>query len=364
MLNILTLIQTALQSNSSGKSEMALLKAMSLEEFINKFVSMLVGFAIDLAIAIFVFVVGKFIINRLYNFLLTIFIKKGVDQSLSSFVLSFTRIVLFFCLIVVVIGILGVETSSFIALFASAGVAVGMALSGTLQNFAGGVLILLLKPYRVGDYIEVGSYAGKVKEIQIFSTIITTADNKSILIPNGGLSTGSINNYSKEEFRRVDWTIGISYGDDVDTARRVILDLLLSDARVVKKYVEDMDGYCDSEECRQETLQMEALAEKKGLFSKLFGRKKSKPINAESIQHTNKTEKENKQLLQRIDRSPVVFVSALADSSVNLSVRAWTKNDDYWGVYFKMNELFYTTLPANGINFPFPQMDVHLDHIK
>lgn len=231
MLNILTLIQTALQSNSSGKSEMALLKAMSLEEFINKFVSMLVGFAIDLAIAIFVFVVGKFIINRLYNFLLTIFIKKGVDQSLSSFVLSFTRIVLFFCLIVVVIGILGVETSSFIALFASAGVAVGMALSGTLQNFAGGVLILLLKPYRVGDYIEVGSYAGKVKEIQIFSTIITTADNKSILIPNGGLSTGSINNYSKEEFRRVDWTIGISYGDDVDTARRVILDLLLSDAR-------------------------------------------------------------------------------------------------------------------------------------
>ena len=143
-------------------------------------------------------------------------------------------------MLITVIGILGLETSSFLAIFASVGVAIGMALSGTLQNFAGGVLILLLKPYKIGDYIEAQGYAGTVKEIQIFHTIITTYDNKSIIIPNGGLSTGSINNWNREAYRRVDWTISISYGDDVATARKVITDILLADHRVVKEYVEDM----------------------------------------------------------------------------------------------------------------------------
>lgn len=172
-----------------------------------------------------------------------------------------------------------------------------MALSGTLQNFAGGVLILLLKPYRVGDYIEAQGFAGTVKEIQMFHTIITTPDNKSILIPNGGLSTGSINNYSREPKRRVDWSVGISYGDDFANASAQIIRILESDPRVLK----DID------------------AEK-----------------------------------------PFVGISELGDSAVNLTVRAWTNSSDYWGLYFEMYRRFYAELPALGVNFPFPQLDVHL----
>ena len=180
--------------------ELSMLKSLPFDELMSRLVSSVVSFAINLGIAILVFYLGRLVINKLYKFVSGIFIRRRLDQSLATFVLSMVRIVLYFILIVTVIGILGIETSSFIALFASAGVAIGMALSGTLQNFAGGVLILLLKPYKIGDFIEAQGYAGVVREIQIFSTIISTPDNKSIIIPNGGLSTGSINNYNKEDY--------------------------------------------------------------------------------------------------------------------------------------------------------------------
>ena len=210
----------------SVKQEVAMLKSMPLDDLLDKFISSVTTFAINLAIAIVVFYAGKFVIKKLYNLLSVILHRRNVDRSLTTFVLSMVKMLLFFILIVTVIGILGIETSSFIALFASAGVAIGMALSGTLQNFAGGVLILLLKPYKVGDYIEAQGFAGTVKEIQIFHTIITTYDNKAIIIPNGGLSTGSVNNWSREDYRRVDWSVGISYGDNVEDARKRILELL------------------------------------------------------------------------------------------------------------------------------------------
>ncbi|MDE6331088.1 MAG: mechanosensitive ion channel, partial [Muribaculaceae bacterium] len=199
-----------------------MLKSLPLDDLLDKFIASVTTFAINLAIAIVVFYAGKFVIKKIYGFLTMILTRRDVDRSLTTFVLSMVKMLLYFILIVTVIGILGIETSSFIALFASAGVAIGMALSGTLQNFAGGVLILLLKPYKVGDYIEAQGFAGTVKEIQIFHTIIATYDNKSIIIPNGGLSTGSVNNWSREDYRRVDWTVGISYGDKVEDARRCI----------------------------------------------------------------------------------------------------------------------------------------------
>lgn len=196
LLNILNLIalQTApavpaAESAAKISQEVAELKSLSLEDLINRLAQSAVTFAINLAIAIVVFYVGRFIIRKIYRLVQTIFLKHDIERSLSSFVLSLINIVLYFILIVTVIGIIGIETTSFLAIFASAGVAVGMALSGTLQNFAGGVLILLLKPYKIGDYIEAQGYAGTVKEIQIFFTVITTYDNKSISIPNGGLST-------------------------------------------------------------------------------------------------------------------------------------------------------------------------------
>ncbi|MDE6468951.1 MAG: mechanosensitive ion channel, partial [Muribaculaceae bacterium] len=147
-------------------NEMSMLRSLPFDELMNKLVTSMVTFAINLAIAIIVFYIGRLVISKLYRFTSGIFIKRNVDQSLTTFVLSMVRIVLYFILIVTVIGILGIETSSFIAIFASAGVALGMALSGTLQNFAGGVLILLLKPYKVGDYIEAQGYSGTVREIQ------------------------------------------------------------------------------------------------------------------------------------------------------------------------------------------------------
>ncbi len=213
--------------------KLSALSSLSLQEFFGQATNAILHGIVDIAIAAIVFFIGKWIINKLHNFVARAFERRHVDQSLRSFLLSLIRIVLMFILILIVIGLLGIPTSSFLAIFASAGLAIGMALSGTLQNFAGGVMILLFKPYRVGDYIEAQGYAGTVKEIQIFNTILNTPDNQTIIIPNGGLSTGSLKNYSKEELRRVDWTVSIAYGDDYDTARKAILDILAADKRVL-----------------------------------------------------------------------------------------------------------------------------------
>ena len=300
----------------SPKAELSQLSSMSIDDIMTGFVNSVVHFVGVLALAIIVFYLGKFIIKKIYGLTLAILHRRNVDPSLSTFILSLIKIVLYFILIVTVIGILGIETSSFLALFASAGVAIGMALSGTLQNFAGGVLILLLKPYKIGDYIEAQGFAGTVTEIQIFSTIICTPDNKSIIIPNGGLSTGSINNYSRQDTRRVDWTVSIAYGNDVDTARRAIIDMLHGDKRI-------LDNETASE-----------VAPVDGPASLIV----SNPATA-----------------------PVVLLSSLGDNSVNLTVRAWVKTADYWAVYFEYNERFYNELPKVGISFPFPQLDVHIN---
>lgn len=285
-------------------AEKTALKNMSFDQLMDTLIHDLVHFAISLAVAILVFYVGKFIIKKLYNFVVNILNKRQIDPSLGTFIMSLVRIVLYFILIVTVIGILGLETSSFLALFASAGVAIGMALSGTLQNFAGGVLILLLKPFKVGDYIEAQGFAGTVTSIEIFNTIICTSDNKSIIIPNGGLSTGTINNYSTQTYRRVEWKIGISYGESVETARGIILDLLKKDPRVLQE----------------------------------------KPADGPSV------------------AAPVVYLASLDDSAVTLTVRAWVASANYWSVFFDHNEEFYNVITARpDLSFPFPQLDVHIN---
>lgn len=346
------------------KEEVKMLSSMSFDDLMSRVINGAVEFGINLAIAIVVFYVGKFIIKKLYKLVQTIMVRRRADRSLTTFVLSLIKMVLYFILIVTVIGILGLETSSFLALFASAGVAVGMALSGTLQNFAGGVLILLLKPYKIGDYIEAQGFAGTVTEIQIFHTIICTYDNKSIIIPNGGLSTGSINNWSREDYRRVSWNVAISYGDSVATAREAIMEIFASDQRLVKHYVED-----DREQRRQ---RLKALATERPV--------KSCPANDPECHwwqrwftHRKKVktaidkwgqEREAKvmAMLPKVDRSPSVVVDSLGDSSVNLIARAWTESANYWGVYYQIGERIYNELPKAGIHFPFPQMDVHLQN--
>lgn len=376
LLNILNLIalQTApaapaAESAAKISQEVAELKSLSLEDLINRLAQSAVTFAINLAIAIVVFYVGRFVIRKIYRLVQTIFLKRDIERSLSSFVLSLINIVLYFILIVTVIGIIGIETTSFLAIFASAGVAVGMALSGTLQNFAGGVLILLLKPYKIGDYIEAQGYAGTVKEIQIFFTVITTYDNKSISIPNGGLSTGSVNNWTREEYRRVQWTVSISYGDDVAAARRAILDMFAQDDRVMNGNLEataitevSAAGTTDAAEApSSESGASPAEPEKPeriSLWNRIIHhhRRTREALAARE----EKLDAQLASLMPRPDYTPKVFVDSLGSSSVDLTVRAWTKTTDYWAVYYYYNEKFYTELPECGINFPFPQLDVHL----
>lgn len=339
------------------------LKTLSLDDFIDKVAHNMVQFVISLAIAIFVFYVGKFIIRKLYDLIESLMVRRNIDRSLTTFVLSLVRIVLYFILIVTVIGILGIETSSFLALFASAGVAIGMALSGTLQNFAGGVLILLLKPYKIGDYIEAQGYAGTVTEIEIFNTIICTADNKSIIIPNGGLSTGSINNYSRQALRRVDWTISISYGDNVENARKAILAMLAEDSRVMSGMDNNPGRTVEETEADEALLNAEnapAVPVKRTFWDKMLRRSDAK-IAAREARKAARRAKRPRLIPAPVDRTPVVKLAALGASSVDLTVRAWVASGDYWGVFFDYNERFYNELPtAAGISFPFPQMDVHL----
>ena len=350
------------------KQELSIAESLPLDTLIDKVVSSFVTFAINLAIALIVFYVGKFVIRKIFNLVKTILEHRNVDKSLTTFILSMIRIVLYFILIVTVIGILGIETSSFIAIFASAGVAIGMALSGTLQNFAGGVLILLLKPYKVGDYIEAQGFAGYVREIQIFSTIISTYDNKSIIIPNGGLSTGSINNWSREAYRRVEWTVSISYGDNVPNARQAILEILNSDPRIVEKYIEDDQERFDlehpSEECSENPSNPECEdtpVKKKNVIIRIFHRRRRRV--AQKVEaFREETEKRITAANPKVDRSPSVSVNSLAESSVNLVARAWTRSENYWGLFYDINERLYSELPGKGVNFPFPQLDVHLRH--
>lgn len=211
------------------------METVSFDVLITKLIDLSVSLGSKIIAALIVFYVGRWIIRKINRLVAHIMERQKVEASLCSFVRSLIKITLNFILIIILISVLGIETSSFIALFASAGVAIGMALSGSLQNFAGGVMILLFKPFKIGDLIEAQGQCGVVKEIQIFNTIITTADNKIIIIPNGGLSTGITMNYSKETTRRVDWTFGIAYGDSYEKAKEVIDNLLTADSRVLKE---------------------------------------------------------------------------------------------------------------------------------
>ncbi|MEG1649499.1 MAG: mechanosensitive ion channel [Rikenellaceae bacterium] len=268
--------------------------SMTGNEIIQFAVHGIITVTIKILLALAIYFIGQYLIKRLKKIVRNILEKREIDVSLRSFILSFISITLTLLLIITIVTILGIDTTSFVALFASAGLAIGMALSGTLQNFAGGVLILFLKPFKVGDFIETQGQVGTVKDIHLFNIILNTPDNKTIVTPNGGISNGIINNYSREERRRVDWTFSIAYGDDYDTARELILSLLKADQRVFW------------------------------------------------------------------DPQPLVALGSLADSSVNLTVRAWVLTSDYWGVYFDMNEKVYKTFSTNGLNIPFPQLDVHM----
>ena len=244
-------------------------------------------------IAVAIYFVGRFLMRLLLRLLETVLTRHDVDAGLRSFLHSLANIVLMVLLFVSIVGALGVNTTSFAALLASAGVAIGMALSGNLQNFAGGLVILLFKPYRVGDWIETQGQTGEVMQIQIFHTILRQADHKVSYIPNGALSSSLIVNLSRAEKRRVQWSVGVAYGTDMVRATSLICATLAADSRV--------------------------LAEP----------------------------------------APFVGVENLGDSSVDLCVRCWVANADYWGVYFDGLRAICEMCEREGIEIPFPQRVVH-----
>jgi small conductance mechanosensitive channel len=305
MLNILqsetTKLQNLIVPDSLQKAHLAEAVAkieelphMDIRQIVTELAQEAGWIVLKSVLAFVIYFVGKQLIRWVMRAMDRAFTRHNVETSLRSFLRSMVKALLMIVLVLAIVQTLGVNTSSFLALFASAGLAIGMALSGTLQNFAGGVVLLILRPYKVGDYIEAQGQSGTVEEIGLFSTRLSTPDHQTIYVPNNTIATSIIDNYSQSDIRRVDWTLSISYGDDVDVARREILAMLIADKRVLT------------------------------------------------------------------DRAPVVYVKELADSSVNLSIRAWCANSDYWGLYFDMNERMYKELPSKGINFPFPQMVVNI----
>ena len=311
-----------------------------------------ISFCKNLIVAAIVFYIGSRLIKLVTRLITKALERSKVDQSLYTFLTSIVRVVLWLVLAIVIISIFGIETSSFIALFASAGMAIGMALSGTLQNFAGGVMILLFKPYKVGDFIEAQGYAGTVKEIQIFNTIINTYNNDRIVIPNGGLATSSLKNFSAEPYHRVEWRVGISYGDDVDTARKVALDILAADARIVHTDADVKEEEQQAEESHEEQVDT-PMPWWKRLFH--WHRRRAEELREEH-------EAKLASLIPKPNYSPSVNVESLDDSQVTLIVRAWTEIPNYWQVLYDVNEQIYKQFPQHGIHFPFPQMDVHVNN--
>jgi small conductance mechanosensitive channel len=244
--------------------------------------------------ALLTLTLGLWVVGLASRVIKKILLRGRVDPSLAAFLSSLSSILLKVLVYITALGVLGVQMTSFIAMLGAAGLAIGLALSGTLQNFAGGVMILFFKYFKVGDFIEAQGYSGTVIDIQIFVTVLTTPDNKTIIIPNGPLATGSLINYSAQPRRRVDWTFGIAYGDDIDKAYAVLKDLISQDERILG------------------------------------------------------------------DPEPFMALSALADSSVNITVRVWVDAQNFWPVFFRMNEQVYKAFAEAGLTIPFPQRDVHI----
>lgn len=213
------------QAISDGKTEL----------IIEKLIDQCINVGKNILAAIVVYIVGRFLISLLKRMMTSMMERRKVEATIQSFLHSVVNILLNILLIIAVIGALGVNTTSFAALLASAGVAIGMALSGNLQNFAGGLIVLLFKPYKVGDWIEAQGVSGTVSEIQIMHTLLTTIDNKVVYVPNGAMSSGTIINYSRKDTRRIEWIVGVDYGEDIDKVKTIINTLIANDQRILKE---------------------------------------------------------------------------------------------------------------------------------
>lgn len=268
-------------------------------ELLRELVDKAVGFGLKVLAALVIYFIGAWLIKKIKNLLRKIFDKRDFDPAIESFIQSIVGIALWIILIILVVGTLGVETSSFAALLAGGGMAIGLALNGTVQNFAGGIMILIFRPFRAGDFIEAQGFSGTVTDVTITSTKLVTTDNRVIVIPNGALSNGTINNFSHMSLRRLDLTVDVEYGTSAEKTCELLHSLIKQDARIL-------------------------TAENGG--------------NAD----------------------PFVALSSLKDSGIQFVIRVWVKSEDYWGVNFDLLAKIYDELPKNGVQFPYPKLDVNI----
>lgn len=267
------------------------------DQLLGELLDKALSFGMKVLAAMIIYFLGAWLIRKIKNILGTVFIKKKTDAAIASFIQSITGITLTVILIIITVGTLGIDTTSLAALLAGGGMAIGMALNGTVQNFAGGIMILVFRPFQSGDYIQFNEFEGTVTEVNIVSTKLTTTDNRIIIIPNGSLSNGAINNFSQNRFRRVDWTIDVEYGSNTGETKKVLMSLIENDSRIL-------------------TVATGAPAD------------------------------------------PFVALSSLTSSSVQFVMRAWVKKEDYWSVKFETNEKIYEELPKHDIMFPYQKLDI------
>jgi len=290
------------------------------DTFWNNFLQSALQFGLKVLAALLIYIVGSWLIGRVKKMLSRMFTRRETERTLASFITSFTTISLTIILIIITVSTLGVNTTSLAALLAAGGMAIGMALSGTVQNFAGGIMLLIFKPFKAGDFITAQGFSGKVVEVNITATKILTTDNRVVILPNGALSNGTIDNYSARPLRRVDWQVSLAYGTDADACRRTILAMLAKDPRVLQA---DTD--------------MEALY---------------KQLNVSAYQLST--------VGYRMDAipAPMVALNTLNANDITFVVRVWALATDYWDLYFDMQERFYTELPQAGFSFAYPNVDV------
>ena len=268
-------------------------------ELLKDLIDSAVAFGLKVIAAFVIYFIGAWLIKKIKKILTRIFEKRQTDEAIASFVQSIVSIAMTIMLIIITIGALGIDTTSIAALLAGGGMAIGMALNGTVQNFAGGIMIILFKPFKADDFVEVGGYSGTVVEVSITSTKLRTTDNRIIIIPNGVISNGTINNYSHLPLRRLDLTVDVEYGTSAEKTCEAVSELIKADTRILTSSVE---GAAD----------------------------------------------------------PFVALSALKDSSIQFVIRVWVKSEDYWNVNFDLIAKIYEELPKKGINFPYPKLDVNI----
>ncbi|CZF78798.1 small-conductance mechanosensitive channel MscS [Grimontia marina] len=258
---------------------------------------LLLQYGVNIISALLILIIGNWVVKAIANGVAKVMRKKELDDTVVGFVHTFVRYLLFVIVLIAALGRLGVQTASVVAVIGAAGLAVGLALQGSLSNFAAGVLIVAFRPFKSGDYVEVASVSGSVDSIQIFSTVLKTPDNKMVVVPNGAIISSPITNYSKHDTRRIDLVIGVSYSANLQKTKQVLADVLARETRLLTT------------------------------------------------------------------PEPTIGVVELADSSVNLVVRPWVRTADYWAVYFDLLQAIKEALDAEGIEIPFPQMDVHLNKV-